>query len=168
MCPDSRRPVRPKRSRNVAQSPSCTFQDRYPSAPRDAWSRERTIRYQEVPTGLLLVPKLLMDSPDLLLHVDVLHHLQPGAVALLQRRPVVPGGRLFAPRQLLLRDRLARDAVEEVAALARQPLKVVCHILRREVRRRVTAVRLGFLLLPARVQELDCAWLIMLSTRLVT
>ena len=59
-----------------------------------------------------------MNRPNLFLHIDALHHLQTRPIPLFQRRPVVSRRSLLASRELLLRKRLARGTVEEVAALA--------------------------------------------------
>lgn len=61
---------------------------------------------------LLFVCKLLMNSPNLVVQIDILHHLVPRLIALLQWRPIIPTRRLLPPRSFLLRNRLSCDAVE--------------------------------------------------------
>lgn len=97
-----------------------------------------------------------MNSPDLLLHVNILHHIQT-TIALLGRNAIIDRSRLLPPRELLFRDdRLASDAVEEIAALAGEALKVVGDVLGGEVGGGVAAVCFGFLFFPAGIEEFDC------------
>ena len=61
-------------------------------------------------------------------------------------------GHLLSPLLLILRYRLARDRVKDVAALTGQPLEVVGHIYCRQIGRGVPCVGFGLLLLPPGVE----------------
>lgn len=91
-----------------------------------------------------------MDSPNLLLHINILHHIQP-LIALLHGRPVIALLSPLPPRLFLLRNGLTGYAVKQVAALRCQPLEVVGYVLGRQVGRAVARVGFGFLLFPAGV-----------------
>lgn len=99
---------------------------------------------------LLAIRKLLVDRSDLVSHIEPLHVVGPhvGVLHAVDRR-------LLPPSLLLFTKRLARNAVKHIAALASQPLEVVGHISRRQVRRRITRVGLGLLILPSRIEQFN-------------
>lgn len=95
-----------------------------------------------------------MNGPNLLLDINALQRVQP-PIPLLHGLSIVPHARLLATRHLLLAERLARRPVEQVCARAGQPLEVVRHVLRRQVRDGEARVGFGFLFFPAGVEEFD-------------
>ena len=101
------------------------------------------------------MPKLLMQRPDLLLHINILHHVQP-AISLLHRRAIVTHSRLLPSCCFLLRDRLPGYTIKQIAALTCQTLQVVRHILGGEIGRCCSAAFFGFLFFPTRVEEFNC------------
>ena len=111
------------------------------------------------PTSRLLLVgrKPLVDGANLLLYVEILQvaHLRL-AFALGVAVQAVHDG-LFAASQLVFRNRLASNGVEDVASLARQPLQIIGNVGVRNIGLRVARVGSGLLLLPAGVEELDCA-----------
>ncbi len=100
-----------------------------------------------------------MNSTDLLLDIDILHHVQP-AIALLNRLPIIARRRLLPSSEFLLRDGLAGDAVEQIAPLARQPFEVVGYVLGGEVGGGKSAIGFCLLLLPPYVEEFNYATLV--------
>ena len=115
-------------------------------------------------TSLLLARgKLLVDHPDLLLDIDGLSEpkrrlwlwlrlrLRAGDFAL----GLVRHARLFPPRELLLRQRLAGEMVKDVAALAGEPLEVVGHVDGGEVGSRGAGVGFCLLVFPVGVEQLN-------------
>ena len=97
-----------------------------------------------------------MNLPYLLLNINALHLLQLRRIASTNiRLPVIGGRSLLAARGFLLADGLARDAVEDVAALRGEALEVVGDVEGGEVCGRVARVGFGFLFAPAGVEEFD-------------
>lgn len=107
-------------------------------------------------THLSLPRILLLNAPDLLLHIHVLHMLQLGHIfaigrAIVTQRRFLPTGLLF------LADGLAGYTIEDVATLGGEPLEVVGHVGGREVGGGVACFGFGALFFPAVVQEFDCS-----------
>lgn len=74
-----------------------------------------------------------MNSPNLLLHINILHHIQ-SPISLLRRNTIIARSGLLPSGEFFSReDRLASDVVEEIAALAGEALEVVGYVLGREV-----------------------------------
>jgi hypothetical protein len=95
-----------------------------------------------------------MNSPNLLLHIDILHDIQP-SISLLNRRPIIPRGSLLPPRQLLFAHRLASRTIEEVTSLTGKTLEIVGHVLGGEISCGVAGVGFRLLLFPAGVEEFN-------------
>jgi hypothetical protein len=91
-----------------------------------------------------------MNSPNLLLHINILHHIQP-SVSLLHRRPIIALLSPLPPCLLLLRNGLTGYAVKEIATLRCQAFEIVGYVVRVEVSGAIARVSFGFLLFPARV-----------------
>ena len=96
-----------------------------------------------------------MNGPNLVLQINILHHLIPRLVALLQGRPIIPTSRLLPSRSFFFGDRLPRHAVEEVAALTGEPLEVVGYVLGGKICCCEAAISFGFLLFPAGIEEFN-------------
>jgi hypothetical protein len=79
-------------------------------------------------TALFFVSELLMNSPDLLLHIDVLDHVIP-LVSLFYRGTIVAICGLLSSGCLLFRDWLACYTIKQIAPLTCEPLEIVGHIL---------------------------------------
>jgi hypothetical protein len=74
---------------------------------------------------LLLI--LLMNLPNLLLNVQILHLCQTRRVLTL-RLSIITRRRLLPSRGFLFTDGLARHAVEDIATLARETFEVVSDV----------------------------------------
>lgn len=97
-----------------------------------------------------------MNSPNLLLHIDILHHVQ-SPIPLLWGHTIITRSSLLPSRKFLFRDHgLTGNAVEEITALTGKPLEVVGDVLGGEVCCGIAAVGFGLLFFPARIEEFDC------------
>jgi hypothetical protein len=97
---------------------------------------------------------LLMNLPDLLLNIHVLHLRQPRCVFAL-RLPIIARCGLLPSRCFLLSNGLAGHAVEDVAALRGEALEVIGDFRGGEVGSGVSRFGFGSLFLPARVKHFD-------------
>lgn len=68
-----------------------------------------------------------MNSPNLLLHINILHNIQP-LIAPLYGCPIITLLGPLSPRKLLFRDGLTGYAVEEIAALGCETLEIVGYV----------------------------------------
>jgi hypothetical protein len=79
-------------------------------------SRHNAFSFHAYP--LFLVPKLLMNSSNLLLHINILHNLQPPWIPLLELHPIIAVHRgLLPPHQLLFGNHLSRRAIKKITSL---------------------------------------------------
>lgn len=110
---------------------------------------QRSAMHLYTSTPLLCV--LLMNAPNLLIHVYILQLRQSRCILALGI-PVVARRRLLPPRCFFFRDGLPGYAVEEVGPLRREPLQVRCRIVVPEIGGCEARFRFGFLLFPARIE----------------
>lgn len=96
-----------------------------------------------------------MDRPDLLVEIEGLQLVDVGlalavwvAVEGVQRNFLPPG-------QFLFRDGLTRGGVKHIAPLAGQTFEVVGNIYCRQIGRRKSGIRLGLLLFPTWIKQLN-------------
>jgi hypothetical protein len=95
-----------------------------------------------------------MNSPNLLLHINILHNIQP-LIPPLHRRPIIALLGPLPPRKFLFRNRLTGYAVKEIAALGCQAFEIVGYVGGGEVGCAVPGVGFRFLLFPAGVEEFN-------------
>lgn len=92
-----------------------------------------------------------MDATNLLLNIHSLHFCAPVQVPIIAQRRSLPSGSL-----LFADDWLASHTIEDVTALGSEALEVGGHIGSREIGCRGAEIGFLTLLLPTRVEELDC------------
>lgn len=91
-----------------------------------------------------------MNSPNLLLHINILHNIQ-ALIAPLHRCAIIALLGPLPARQLLFRNGLTGYAVKEITALGCQAFEVVGYVGGGEVGCAVSGIGFGFLLFPAGV-----------------